>query len=312
METTDQGGQAISCPGESVWLDIAAGITQSGESARMLEHAAICESCARALRESLRLAGEEASAEETQTLQALASSKPAWQRSLAAEIASQADTRRRPAWPVWLAAAAVLLISGGIVAMLRSGGRSTPERQLKEIAAAYSNARPFEFRLSGAAYGQVRVTRGSGAATASADLLDAEAEISRQLALRPGDPDWLCAQGHADLLEGRYDAAIDELDHARRAGAASCTLNDLAVAHLLRGQVKPDSAEVAAAAGLLDEALAKDPGNSVCLFNRALAREIAGMPGAEPDWREFLRREPTGGWAVEAQEHLRRLEQPKR
>jgi CHAT domain-containing protein len=142
-------------------------------------------------------------------------------------------------------------------------------------------------------------------------LLEAEARVARSLQSNPGDPSWLRAKGRCDLLEGNYSSAIDELQHAReRAGQSPELSCDLAIAYLRRASIERNPADIVLAIDLLSSALQSDPGNGVYRFNRALAREDLPAPHeAADDWREFLRREPSGGWASEAREHLQRIEE---
>ena len=210
-----------------------------------------------------------------------------------------------------------LSIAAGIFLALFAGGawwiyrtHSQP-RVYAVIAKTYSENRPFDFRFSGAPYGPVRVTRGGTGKIDSPELLEAEAEIARSLESKPADPSWLRAKGRVDLLEGRYSNAIDELRRARERDTNSSELScDLAIAYMRRASIEQNPTDVLLAIDLLTSALKSDPGNAVYRFNRALAREQLPAPHeASDDWREFLRREPTGGWASEARQHLGRIEE---
>jgi hypothetical protein len=78
------------------------------------------------------------------------------------------------------------------------------------IASAYSERRPFELRIAGAAYGPVRQER-SGERSALAeptDLLKAEYLIKEQLATRPNDQAMLVASAFKLELEAFHDFVV--------------------------------------------------------------------------------------------------------
>jgi CHAT domain-containing protein len=179
------------------------------------------------------------------------------------------------------------------------------------LATVYTQDRPFEPRFSGATYGPLRATRGGTGAVRSPEFLEAEARIARQLEGHPDDSAWLRAKARADLLEGRIGPAIDELRHAQEnTGSSPEVLGDLAIAYLQRASRERNAPDIAVAIDLLSQALAADPSNLVYRFNRALAREQLPAPHeAADDWGEFLAHEPSGGWAAEARDHLRHLEE---
>src|SRR5262249_11183919 len=127
-----------------------------------------------------------------------------WARALAVRVAWHPRSIPRYAW-AYAAAAVVLLGAGGWLLQTR---RAPSIDRL--IASAYTERRPFELRIAGAAHGPVRQQRsGEGSAFAEpADLLRAKYLIKERLALRPNDQAMLVASGKVELLEGRYDEAI--------------------------------------------------------------------------------------------------------
>jgi CHAT domain-containing protein/cytochrome c-type biogenesis protein CcmH/NrfG len=273
----------------------------------LLSHASECDACG-ALVADLR---KEAPAEAGTP----GAAPEAWRQAMATRMAKAARVRsmprpKRPFANPWLRLAA------GVALMAIAAGGWWIYRMrsvapvFTALAQSYSENRPFEFRLSGAAYGPLRVTRGRNAPP-PVELLEAQARIARHLLMNPADPAWLRAEARADLLEGEYATAIEELRHAQEtAGSAPELLGDLAIAYLQRASAERHAPDIAAAIDLLSEALNRDPQNPVYRFNRALAREELPAPHeAADDWREFLRREPSGGWADEAREHLRRVEE---
>jgi CHAT domain-containing protein/cytochrome c-type biogenesis protein CcmH/NrfG len=232
-------------------------------------------------------------------------------QTMAERLSKSAEFQRQRRPKSWFAIAAsvvLAVLAGGAWWVYRTHSQAAV---YAVIANTYSEDRPFEFRFSGAPYGPVRVTRGGPGKPASPELLEAEVRIARSLQSNPGDPSWLRAKGRVDLLGGNYSSAIDELRHARERDGQSPELScDLAIAYLRRASIERNPADIVLAIDLLSSALKSDPGNGVYRFNRALAREDLPAPHeAADDWREFLRREPSGGWASEAREHLQRLEE---
>src|SRR5205085_3293871 len=62
-----------------------------------------------------------------------------------------------------------------------------------------------------------------------------------------------------------------------------------------------------------DHALRVDPKSPEALFNRALVIEAMGLhEQARKAWQQYLDVDSGSGWAVEAREHLRKLEQHSR
>jgi CHAT domain-containing protein len=287
------------CPPLAEWGQWQAGMLPETRSMELIVHAADCEACG-ALMADLR--SEEGEAAE-------APPSEGWRQWMAVRLSGPAS-RPRPLMRGWLGIAAGLtLVLGGATGWWIYRAQSSGP-VMTAIAQSYAGQRPFAFRFSGAPYGPVRVTRGGGVAVQSAELLEAEARVARHLRAHPDDVTWLRAKGRADLLDGRYDSAINELRHAQEtAGRSAEVLADLAMAYVARGSQEKQAADVAMAVELLSQAIQLDPRDAVYWFNRALAREELPAPHeAADDWRKFLNLEPSGGWAEEAREHLRRLE----
>ena len=297
------------CPPLEEWARWQAGQLSEVRAMELILHAADCEACG-ALVADLR-AEDAASAPEVPPAE--------WREQMAARLARAgsvpagvrpAVARQRPIQRAWLPLAAALVLA----ALGGTGWWAVRQRSaapvLASLARTYSEERPFPARFSGAAYGPLRVTRG-GTPARPPELLEAEARATRELRAHPDDPGWLRAIARADLLQGDYAQAIAELRHAQElAGNSAEVLGDLAIAYLERGTTEPRAADIATATELLTQAIQLDPRNPVYRFNRALAREALPAPHeAADDWREFLELEPKGGWAEEARDHLRRLEQ---
>ena len=130
--------------------------------------------------------------------------------------------------------------------------------------------------MSGASYAPLRVSLGPAASFTSrpAALLKAEAMIASQLASHPADPAWLQTQAKADVLEGKYDAAVQALRRALELQPRSpALLTDLATAYFQRAQQEDRKEDFGAAYEYLSQALHGQPDDPVALFNRAIVAE---------------------------------------
>src|SRR5258708_35799971 len=81
-------GRTPTCPPDSAWLEVAAGLASADESWRQIQHASSCKRCGQLLRMATEDLAVELTPEEEEKVAALASASPKWQRDLAAKIAS--------------------------------------------------------------------------------------------------------------------------------------------------------------------------------------------------------------------------------
>jgi tetratricopeptide (TPR) repeat protein len=313
METVEQGGGAIHCPARALWIDLAAGLTPSGADTELLAHAARCASCAAILADCVRVLHGEPAEDEDAAIAALQSSRPEWQRKVAALAARSARGR---AWvqPAWMAAAAgIALVCGALVLWTRWREQHDA---LHLLAQAYTAQRTVELRIPGAAYGPVRLERGGASARANrpAELSESEALIRRQLDAHPDDPPGLHAQGRADLLEWNYDDAIQTLRLARDLNSGdprekALILVDLATAYYERAEAMNRAIDFSMAAELLGQAVQADPSLAAAYFNRALVYEKLFLYiNAVSDWKRYLQMDARGAWADEARRRLDELQ----
>jgi CHAT domain-containing protein/tetratricopeptide (TPR) repeat protein len=116
------------------------------------------------------------------------------------------------------------------------------------------------------------------------------------------------AEGLLRLVTGQFDSAIAALRVGRPAAA-----NDLAVAHINRGQTAHDSLDLLAALELLEQASGQRPGGPDLLFNRALVLRFLHLRRLSMlAFREFLEIEKAGFWADEARQSIWQLSREKR
>jgi tetratricopeptide (TPR) repeat protein len=217
---------------------------------------------------------------------------------------ARAAAPRRMSAPWWLAAAASIVIVAGAVWMLRLQAHHDPIQQL--VAAAPTDRREMEPRLSGFAWAPLRVMRGGDEAAdpermrlggAAGEVLDEAKEST--------SPESRHAAGVAHLLIDHRDDAIRELNAAARASNDANVWSDLAAAHYAAAMRSDAPQQFAEALKATDRALSLDPELREALFNRALILERLGQRAAALEaWKRYLAADPSSEWAREAREHL--------
>jgi tetratricopeptide (TPR) repeat protein len=313
-----------SCPDASAWARLLNGSADASEVSALYAHAGACAACA----EGLRAESVKATDEEAAELQKLASSSPEWQRDLSSRLAhtpvrvvtmpSRAK-EQRPYLPrvyvprayLWTgsALAASILIAIAIFVGLRLV--NSPERLL---AQAYSRARIFDLRIPGADFAEVTPQahlRGGSTGRESAKLLEARARIERQLEAEPENAHWLELEARADVLEEKFDPAIDILDRLIAAGPVTAgLLVDGASAYFQRGASTGSENDRVTALEYLRHADELAPDDPIVLFNEAVAMEDRGQViNAVETWNRYLRSERDPKWLAEGQRRLNGVEQ---
>jgi len=292
-----------SCPDEDRLRLMLPGQLEPEEGDKLLTHAAECDWCGTVLREAAQDLSEPPTGEEEELAGKARLADPRSRRELVERIVK----RRRDWWsPIflrWVPAAglAALLLAGGVSYQAWARGPAHTERLLAE---AYTKGRPMGMRVPGAEWSLVRTQRGAGSSSLHEprELADANSNISRAIEAHPDDPKWLQLEGRADLLGGKEDAAITELEraHALRPGDASILL-DWGTALFQRA----DAQGRAEAFERLSEGVRLQPNDPALLFNQALAAQMSNYPNeARDDWEKYLRVDSTSGWAQEARQHL--------
>jgi tetratricopeptide (TPR) repeat protein len=304
------------CPELSAWLallGVEAPQTDGKEKTKiemLLAHAAQCGACA----EKLHLLTADATAEETVELEKLSSATPEWKHDLAAELARtprRTGNSKKTRFYLWsgVGLAASLLMAVGTGLWWQHA--NTPERLLAE---AYTHDRIFDLRMPDAGFADVKPQthlRGGAAGHESARLLDARARIERQLENAPEDAHWLQLEARADILEEKYDPAIDILDRLLAAGpVTSGLLVDDAAAYFQRGSSIGSENDRTTALEYLRHADELAPGDPVVLFNEAVAMEDRGqVMNAVETWNRYLRFERDPKWLADGRRRLQALEQ---
>ncbi|HVR27085.1 MAG TPA: CHAT domain-containing protein [Candidatus Polarisedimenticolia bacterium] len=310
------------CPSESVWLDLAAGISTE-DSKAYLNHAAECEHCGPLLREAAADLAEDLSVEDEKRMNQLRTTSPEWQRGFAQRLSMAAEPSRAVPWWKSILTLPRLVLTGGLasaaaaVALWLIFNYSMAPSVDVLLAQAYAEKRVLEMRFEGGAYVPMGQDRGPCelARMTRPALLGAESEIAQRLKSTPDDVRWVHASGRASLLECKGEiAAVAALERARRLAPNDESIAiDLASAYFQRGEVLGRPEDEGHAVDLLGKVLASDPKNEAARFNYAIALEhISLYQQAIVEWQTFLSSYPTSAWANEARDRLSRLQEAVR
>ena len=307
------------CPAPGVWREISGGLTPSDTTLAHVEHASRCDYCGPLLREAvaeLTDLNRQITVAERNHIATLESATPEWQQRLAQRIAAPHSGSHResaPWWQRWIAVPRLAMAGASLLAVVGVGSwvvvhnyvhRNQPAAAGQLLAHAYTEKRTLELRIADADYAPLRVSLGPAASFISrpAALLKAEALIASQLESHPADPSWLRAQAQADVLEGKYDAAVEALRRALELEPHSpALLTDLATAYFQRAQQEDRKEDFGAAYEHLSQSLKLRPDDPVALFNRAIVAEHQFLyRQALDDWEHYLRVDPGSQWGEEA------------
>jgi tetratricopeptide (TPR) repeat protein len=275
------------CPPERAWDELAAGLTQGEAAENLMEHASWCLDCGPLLRDAIAVFSPEESSIEPQ----------------------RAPRFARPRIPAW----ALLCAAGAIAAVIAWFAFFTPSQRVPVLLAkAYTENRPFDFRLPDRGYAPARTQRGAGDSPLgkSPSLLEAEAILVR----RGDDPQWRKWKGLAELLDRSPDDSVETLLRAQAQDPKDAALAlELAVAHAVRAETENRPEDYAAALDILSAQALQHPKDPAILFNRALVFErMLLTEEAIRQWRRYLELDPKSPWSAEAHKHLDALEQRQR
>jgi len=309
-------------------------MTSGSEAEKKLRHAAQCDYCGALLRQTLADFSIELTAEEKRVIAEMTSIKTGWQRKFAKRLSSMSRAKTSPisqkdrfgirwwtmsaTWRRWAiaGATAIVLFSISWMVLFRRPSVNAAAQVNELLAQAYGEKRITELRIQGAAYSSVWMLR-AGSGTESvldrpAPLLDAESRIARELQSKPDDPIWLQIKARADLVEGRHFApAIATLERVLETTPDDNSIRqDLAIAYFQRAEALNRPIDHGKAVDLLGAVLARQPNNTVVLFNRAILLERLFLyHQAEDDWKRYLELDPSSAWAKEARSRLAALQE---
>ncbi len=310
------------CPSAQEWMEIAAGLKSPLKTHARLEHATECASCAKLLEQAAEQFADETNAEEMQTLGALKSADQEWQKDVAHLMRALSARKSHPGVlkRPWKMRSLLVQLAGALAAVAIPVSLALwittfqPSRNVNRLLSnAYSEQRTIDMRMVGARYAPVEAVRGTELSRLHrpTSLLEAEVVIAKALSRKPEDPFWLDAQGRADLMEENYSPALSTLERAHRFSPENQDITiDLSTAYFLRAEVLKRSEDYGQAAELLGQVLAKNPGNGLALFNRAITSErLLLYEQAIIDWRRYLEIDPGSSWSEEARKRLAGLEE---
>jgi len=301
------------CPEPGEWAFLLGGDVRPADIERvdaLLTHMAGCNLCAG----RLRILQADISPEESAMLAGLRTASVEGQRPLAAELArtARAGARNKTSqFYLWMGAglAASLLIVFGLTTWWRQS--NDPERLLAE---AYTHSRIFDLRMPGSGFAEITPgthLRGGSTGRESSKLLEARAAIEHRLEAAPEDAHWLQLEARSDIIEEKFDPAVDILDRLVAAGSVTASLLlDDASAYFQRGEATGSENDRATALDLLRRADELAPGDTVVLFNEAVVMEDRGqIMNAVETWNRYLRFERDPRWLTEGRRRLQALEQ---
>jgi tetratricopeptide (TPR) repeat protein len=301
------------CPPLPEWASMAAGLVEAGRRDELLAHASECDACGAALHAVMEDFSTDLTEAEMRALESLESSKPEWRRKVA-RLMAEASRGRLEYIRTWLAIAATVLLAvgGGWLAWNRWIA-SDPARL---IAKAYTQQRPFEFRMPGAGYAAVRQERralGSSFQRPSA-LLEAEAMIARELEKNPDSVKWLELRARAEMLGWDPETAIRTLQRAlERRPEDPDLMADLGMAYALRAEAQNRDVDYGYAIEYLGRSLKAKPNSPEAIFNQAVVYERMFLyEDAIREWRHYLELDAAGSWREEAQRRLGELDAKKK
>lgn len=231
--------------------------------------------------------------------------------------------------PVWsrlqpflvpLRYAAMLLISVAVgYVIYRTVIYQSPETKvILALNEAHRGLRPTATRISGLDYGRVLDTRGG-----DQDKVDriafATAEMTALENVRSHpEASSFHALGRVYLAKSSFDDAIIQLEKALELDQTNAQIrNDLGVALFEKARIseKEDERAIQLAESRVqfDKAIELDGSFLAPVFNRALWYEYMSLPDdAEREWRAYLDKDSASGWADEARERLRAIEERRK
>jgi tetratricopeptide (TPR) repeat protein len=210
-----------------------------------------------------------------------------------------------------LAAAIILIAAVGLIVL-----RPARTRVAGLLADAYSQGRPFEYRLSLPGYGKrLAITRGAPSLVNNAALHRAEDEFAQLKPDAAHEAASLRLEGILRMLEKNPQEAVDALQKAASLDPGDTAIQvDLAAAIASRGDVQNGRSDYAQALELLSRIQQASPSNSAALFNLALVSQKMGLyQEAERFWHEFLSSSgATAAWKAEATTYLQEILEKKK
>jgi tetratricopeptide (TPR) repeat protein len=337
------------CLSEDDLRQLAAGLLPGAVGVKLTLHAAACGRCGQLLRIYTELYSDDFSPEEQAVLGQLKSASPDWAEQTAQKMlrtaaastsatavsaaSSSPDSRASDVsgtsssfaaklrrflsskWTLVPAIAATFSIAFGF---WYSYVRITPEKVQMLLAQAYTENRNLEMRIPYAKHSDFHQVRGDTGSLLNLpdSYREASVPIASNLKKHPDNPAWLLLSARFDLLHWDYKSAFSTLERIEDPKTIESS-----EARLTRALALYEKAEVenqqsgrlyAEIVELMGKTLQKNPDDSAALFNQAIACEKSHMyECAIGDYKHLLDIEKDRGWAGEANQHLRNLQEKK-
>ena len=327
---SDEHRPTPDCPTADSLRDLAAGLSTSADTPRLIQHAAQCPHCGPILRAYTEDFSDDLSPEDQALLSQLKSSTPEWQKKMAQQMAGavsstpsttsipstkSASLFRLPSLK-WVLAPVALAATAVIAFFIWNAQRDTPQKVERLLAQAYTEQRTMEMRIPYAAHSDFKQTRGeSGSLLSSPEALRKAADlIAANLKKNPDDPKWLLLSARLDLLDWRYKSALSTLETITNPSVidGSEFLMTKAIATFQKAEMQKESSLYFESIEINGKAIQQSPNNALLLFNRAISCEkVSAYQCAIEDWKHFLRIEPDSSWAGEVRRHLAADEEKK-
>jgi cytochrome c-type biogenesis protein CcmH/NrfG len=306
-----RGVPGLNCPQLEEWASLAAGLVDPQRRDEQLAHASQCDACGAVLNAVMEDFSEDLTDAESQALDPLQSAQPEWQRNMARRM--REGTRKEPIYiRTWLLRAAAVLLAIGAGTLAWNQWRASDPARL--MASAYTEQRPFEYRLPGAAFAPVRQQRGGTSSFQRPQALnDAISRIGGELKKNPEDAKWMELSARAEMLERDPEAAIATLQHAlEQKPDDPGLLADLGSAYAQRADDQSRAVDYSYAIDYLNRSLQRRPDNAEAVFNLAVVYErMNSVEKAIAEWQHYLKLDARGPWREDAQRRLSALEQKK-
>lgn len=246
---------------------------------------------------------------------------PERQNKLKYALALKAYKSRPAKWwasPQLRIAASILIIVGVSFGVWRAfNNESELDKGRLALVAAYRDRRTTESRISTVPHSPYSQTRGGTVDDAASDnLRRAELHLSEAVKDTPSAATHH-ALGQVYFAERRFDLALEQFDASLKYDQNNPQVyNDIGVTLLEKASSSanppPPSAqeELHRALDNFNKALQLAPNLSDATFNRALVYEkLSRREEAKAEWRNYLNRDSSSPWALEARRHLSVLEQ---
>lgn len=312
------GRRTPDCPDPA---DIATLVASDGEAAAaFLSHASTCDYCGPLV--DAAMGGMADRDDDRALLEGLHTATPEWRKQMSFRLAAAGKkapaTSRRWVW----AAAGVAAAAAALVLAVRAQPEwlqqwrndAAVDPRLEKLVAAIGDERTVEARLSGGfKYGVLSspASRGGDIADRNLGLVAAAGELQRMAQADP-QPANLHAWGVAQLLLGRFDGAVIDLEEASAAQPDNAALlGDLAAAYLARYTALERADDLPKALNVVSRAREIDAKRPEILYTYALALQEMHLADRAADaWRAYLDADGNSGWADEARRQLTELTKP--